>query len=70
MTSGAPGPRDATVARVDFASCLLYEDDGAWVEATVRGRLMGPRKALGNAVVVGDRVTIEEEQGRGDIPPL
>jgi ribosome biogenesis GTPase len=63
VTSG-PGTREATVARVDFANCLLYPDDGPWVEATVRGRLMGPRKALGNAVVVGDRVTIEEDQGR------
>jgi ribosome biogenesis GTPase len=64
VSGSASGSREATVARVDFANCLLYLDDGAWIEGTVRGRLMGPRKALGNTVVVGDRVTIDDEQGR------
>jgi ribosome biogenesis GTPase / thiamine phosphate phosphatase len=64
VSADAAAGREATVARVDFANCLLDLDDGTRVEATVRGRLMGPRKALGNAVVVGDRVTIDEEQDR------
>jgi ribosome biogenesis GTPase len=51
------------VTRVDFGSCLLRAEAGA-VEATVRGRLMGPRKSLGNAVVVGDRARYALEQGR------
>jgi ribosome biogenesis GTPase / thiamine phosphate phosphatase len=50
---------DATVARVDFGACVLLDDAGAWIDATVRGKLMGRRKALGNAVVVGDRVVWE-----------
>jgi hypothetical protein len=33
------------------------------LEATVRGRLMGPRKALGNTVVVGDVARYVEEGG-------
>jgi ribosome biogenesis GTPase len=49
----------ADVARVDFGRCLLIAPDGAFLKARVRGRLMGPRKALGNAVVVGDRVRFE-----------
>jgi len=48
--------READVARVDFGGCVLLADTGTRIEATVRGSLMGPRKALGNAVVVGDRV--------------
>jgi ribosome biogenesis GTPase len=44
------------VARVDFGSCVLLLDDGTLVAAHARGRLMGPRKSLGNAMVVGDRV--------------
>ena len=55
------------MARVDFGGCELRLEDGAALEAGVRGRLMGPRKALGNAVVVGDRVTFELEQGRAMI---
>ena len=46
----------ALVARVDFANCVLLGDDGELLAGSARGRLMGPRKALGNAVVVGDRV--------------
>jgi ribosome biogenesis GTPase len=47
---------EADVARVDFGSCVLMTDTGEVLEATVRGSLMGPRKSLGQAVVVGDRV--------------
>ena len=60
------------MARVDFGACTLMLADGAQVEATVRGRLMGPTKALGNAVVVGDRVTLEWERERAvvvDVAP-
>jgi ribosome biogenesis GTPase len=49
---------------VDFGGCVLVAEDGALFPATVRGRLMGPRKALGNAVVVGDLVGVEAEQDR------
>jgi len=46
---------------VDFGACVLFADDGTLFTATVRGRLMGRRKALGNAVVVGDVVRLEAE---------
>ena len=49
-------PTLADVVRVDFGACVLRIDSGALVRATVRGRLMGERKSLGNSVVVGDRV--------------
>jgi ribosome biogenesis GTPase len=55
----------AVVARVDFGACVLLTDEGTLLEATVRGRLMGPRKALGNAVVVGDAVSYERESETG-----
>ncbi len=48
--------REAEVARVDFGNCVLLTVTGERFDATVRGSLMGPRKSLGNAVVVGDRV--------------
>jgi len=48
--------REAVVARVDFGACVLLLDDGELLGARARGKLMGPRKSLGNAVVVGDRV--------------
>ncbi len=48
--------RQAVVARVDFANCVLLTDEGELLAAHARGKLMGPRKALGNAMVVGDRV--------------
>jgi len=47
---------DGVIARVDFNACAILLDDGGLLAATVRGRLMGRRKALGNTVVVGDRV--------------
>jgi ribosome biogenesis GTPase len=61
------GTREAVVARVDFGGCTLRLDDGGSLEALVRGRMMGPRKALGNAVVVGDRVVFESERDRAMI---
>lgn len=55
---GAPAslPAEAVVRRVDFNGLSLFGDDGGVFEASARGRLMGRRKALGNTVVVGDRV--------------
>ncbi len=61
-----PGDGWALVARVDFGACALFAPDGTLFSAGVRGRLMGPRKALGNAVVVGDRVRVEP----GTEPPV
>lgn len=62
------GPREAVVARVDFGACVLLLDDGQLLVAHARGKLMGPRKSLGNAVVVGDRVhwTSAPAAGRDD----
>jgi len=61
----APTPTSApaVVARVDFGACVLLLDDGTLLAAHARGRLMGHRKSLGNAIVVGDRVHFE--RGRG-----
>ncbi len=53
------GSPSAVVARVDFGSCVLLLDDGELLAGRARGKLMGPRKSLGNAIVVGDRVTFE-----------
>lgn len=61
---GTLRPAVATVRRVDFGSVSLCTEDGEPFEATVRGRLMGRRKSLGNAVVVGDRVRLEWEGER------
>ena len=47
---------------MDFGGCVLFAEDGTLFPATVRGRLMGRRKALGNAVVVGDLVGVEVER--------
>lgn len=57
----------AVVRRVDFGGVALVADDGTHLTATARGRLMGRRKSLGNAVVVGDRVTLEWEADRAAI---
>jgi ribosome biogenesis GTPase len=46
----------ADVVRVDFGGCVLMRDDGTLADASARGKLMGPRKSLGNTIVVGDRV--------------
>jgi ribosome biogenesis GTPase len=64
VTAERSTPRQGVVARVDFGSCVVREPDGAVHEATVRGRMMGRTKSLGNTVVVGDRVHFEIEHGR------
>jgi ribosome biogenesis GTPase len=64
MAPPSSGAQSAVAVRVDFGSCLLLGDDGVAFEAIVRGRLMGVRKALGNVLVVGDRVQVERERGR------
>jgi len=46
------------VSRIDFGGVRLLADDGRTLEATVPGRLRDSRKALGNAVVTGDRVRL------------
>jgi ribosome biogenesis GTPase len=53
-----------TVARVDFGTCLLIDEQGGFHDAHARGKLMGARKSLGNAVVVGDRVRVARDGGR------
>jgi ribosome biogenesis GTPase len=57
-------PSRALVVRVDFGSCTLRTPDGQRLDAKVRGSLMGRRKALGNAVVVGDVVEFTTEGER------
>ena len=57
-------PIVATVVRIDFGSVRVLLDDGRGFEATVPGRLRGARKALGNAVVTGDRVVLGWEGER------
>jgi len=57
-------PIVATVTRIDFGSVRVLLDDGRAFEATVPGRLRGARKALGNAVVTGDRVALAWEGER------
>jgi ribosome biogenesis GTPase len=49
---------------VDFGGVRLLTDAGGWHEATVPGRLRGAKKALGNAVVTGDRVRLSWEAER------
>jgi ribosome biogenesis GTPase len=66
-TAAARAAGEAVVARIDFGACRLLTDAGEWIDATARGRLMGARKALGNAVVVGDRVAYEHERERAMI---
>src|SRR5882672_4579583 len=67
MSGEAPPARPdetAVVVRVDFGQCTLVTDAGETLEATVRGRFMGARKALGNALVVGDRACLTFERER------
>lgn len=60
-----PGrPRTAEVRRVDFGGISLTYEGGEPFVARARGKLMGNRKSLGNAVVVGDVVTLEWEAER------
>jgi len=51
----------AVVARVDFGGCVLLRDDGELLDATVARGLLGRTRALGNAVVVGDRVAYRDD---------
>ncbi len=50
--------------RIDFGGVRLLSDDGLAFEATVPGRMRGARKALGNAVVTGDRAHLSWEGER------
>ena len=54
----AARPTAATVSRIDFGGVRLLSDDDQEIAATVPARLRGARKALGNAVVTGDRVRL------------
>jgi ribosome biogenesis GTPase len=54
----------ATVWRVDFGAVRLLPDEGTEFEATVPGKMRGARKALGNAVVTGDRVRLNWDSDR------
>ena len=67
-TPGTPASKTAVVVRVDFGACVLRLDDGTLLRATVRGRLMGERKSLGNTIVVGDRVLWDPGDERGQVP--
>ena len=44
---------------MDFGGCVVRLADGTLARAQATGKLMGHRKALGNAVVVGDQVDLE-----------
>ena len=57
-------PLAATVRRVDFGGIALFDPAGGSFTATARGKLMGRKKSLGNAVVVGDVVRLEWEGER------
>jgi len=57
-------PTAATVARIDFGGVRLLTDEGEGHDATVPGRLRGTKKALGNAVVTGDRVRLSWDADR------
>jgi len=63
VTPATP-PRKAVVMRVDFGGCTVAVDGGEMLDVTVRGRVMGVRKALGNTVVVGDMVGLAQERER------
>ena len=52
------------MSRIDFGGVRLLADDGVELEASVPGRLRGAKKALGNAVVTGDRVRIAWDTDR------
>ena len=57
-------PTVATVSRIDFGGVRLLTDDGRELESSVPARLRGARKALGNAVVTGDRVQLAWDHER------
>ena len=52
---------EGIVARVDLRGVVVLDDAGGLTFCSVRKRLMDPGARLGNAIVVGDRVTVEEE---------
>jgi ribosome biogenesis GTPase len=51
---------EGVVARVDLRGVVVLDDTGALEFVPVRKRLMDPGARLGNAIVVGDRVTVAE----------
>lgn len=51
---------EGVVARVDLRGVVVLSDAGALDFVPVRKRLMDPGARLGNAIVVGDRVTVED----------
>jgi ribosome biogenesis GTPase / thiamine phosphate phosphatase len=51
------------VARVDLRGVVVLDDGGRLWLAAVRKRLQDPGGRLGNAIVVGDRVTVEAADG-------
>ena len=53
--------------RVDFGGVVVRGDTGGPFGATVRGRVRGANKALGNTVVVGDRVHLAWDAERAVI---
>ena len=63
-TADTTRPTQAVVRRVDFGGIALLAEGGFQFEAIARGKLMGKKKSLGNAVVVGDRVTLAWEGER------
>ncbi len=50
---------EAVVARVDLRGVVVLDDRGLLSPASVPKKLQDPGARLGNAIVVGDRVTIE-----------
>ena len=55
------------MSRIDYGALVLMADDGERITATVTGALRGPKKSLGNTVVVGDRVSLNWESDRAMI---
>lgn len=51
---------EGVVARVDLRGVVVLDDSGELAFLPVRKRLMDPGARLGNAIVVGDRVTVED----------
>ncbi len=59
---------EGVVARVDLRGVVVLDDAGGLTFCSVRKRLMDPGARLGNAVVTGDRVTVEQETVVGVAP--
>ena len=65
-------PTLATVSRIDFGGVRLLSDQDDEIGASVAARLRDARKALGNAVVTGDRVRLSWDADRAvvdDVEP-